>query len=311
MRYLRGVKTVALVLGSLVVVASAHADPAAAVKEVLDGRHDVLDVSATSPPYLQNVWVLGPDGTETTRVDDVLLTNGPPDPRTVEVITWKLGALTVGTDDARGVAWFQAPLAGELGLMMGMQCCESVPITLRASGVAVRDARDKPWHVAAIGLSRQLPDAQLWKGATDTLPVGDALTDDNELAKAAAGWFPATGDALLGKSAASGVTLVASGTAPNEYATGAAVKPLVAAWDKAGMRAKSVDAKLFAHDTIGIAAITVGIPYKKKAAPMVLVAVAIREGKAWKWVSLQWTTALAKAPTAPPMPDMSEGPHKH
>jgi len=38
------------------------------------------------------------------------------------------------------------------------------------------------------------------------------------------------------------------------------------------------------------------MPVKKKAAPMTLYAIAILDGTAWRWVSLQFTSELAAPP---------------
>ncbi|MCX5747235.1 MAG: hypothetical protein NT062_32600, partial [Proteobacteria bacterium] len=97
-------------------------------------------------------------------------------------------------------------------------------------------------------------------------------------------------------------TIVASGTSPTEYATGPTARTLAAAWDKLGLRVKSIEATTYGKDhAIGLVVVSVGLPYKQKAAPMTLYAIVTRDDKgAWRWSSLQWATALARPPVAGP-----------
>ena len=317
--YLEGMRSAllvcVLVVGSVVHAEPAApvraADPAAPVRAVIDGAQDYF--SEQGPLHkLAGVLLLGPDGRPiTSRLDNALITFRDPDTRVISDIDWKLGTLTLGTDEARGLAWFHAPVSLTIKLTSGMLCCDTLSATLRASGIVVRDAKDQPWHLVALALSRQLSDAALFRGATEEIPDSDLTPDDGDLSKQVVTWFPMKGDTLLGRNAATGCTLVVSGTGPSEYATGTAVGKLVAAWDKIGIRAKTIESKTFANDTIGLVEVTAGLPHKKTAAPMVLYAIAVRDAnKKWKWVSLQWTTELAKPPFAPPHVDASEpAPH--
>ena len=279
---------------------------------MIDGAQDYF--SEQGPLHkLAGVLLLGPDGRPiTSRLDNALITFRDPDTRVISDIDWKLGTLTLGTDEARGLAWFHAPVSLTIKLTSGMLCCDTLSATLRASGIVVRDAKDQPWHLVALALSRQLSDAALFRGATEEIPDSDLTPDDGELSTQVVAWFPMTGNTLLGGNAATGSTLVVSGTSPGEYATGTAAGKLVAAWDKLGIRAKTITSKTFAGDTIGLIKIRAGLPHKKAAAPVTLYAIAIRDttSKKWKWVSLQWTTELAKPPFAPPQTDASEpAPH--
>ncbi len=107
--------------------------------------------------------------------------------RDVVAIHWKLEPLVIATDDAHGVAWFQAPAALTINVpYSGMQCCQSSDAALRTSGIVVRD-KDKSWHVATLALSRPIPDAELFHGATEDVPDTDPTVDDTALAKAVAG----------------------------------------------------------------------------------------------------------------------------
>jgi len=305
-----------LVVGSVVHADPAApvrvADPAAPVRAAIDGAQDYLSEQGPLHKFA-GVWLLGPDGLPiTNRFDDALIAfrhNEPP--RVISGIEWKLGALTLGTDETRGIAWFQAPASLVIQLPYGMGCCDTLPATLRTSGIVVRDAKDQPWHLVALAFSRQLSDAALFRGATEHIPQSGVPLDDGELSKQVVTWFPTTGDTLLGRNAATGCPLVVSGTGPSEYATGAAAGKLVAAWDKLGIRANTIDSKMFAGNTIGLVKVAAGLWRKKAAAPMVLYAIAIRDsGGKWKWVSLQWTTELAKPPPAPPETNGSEpAPH--
>ena len=312
----RGMRSV-LLASVLVVVATAHADPAAPVRAadpaapvraVIDGTQEYYSQQDALHKFA-GVWLLGPDGDPITGRFDGALIASEGDPRLISGIDWKLGALTLGTDEARGLAWFHAPVSLQIHLPYGTVCCDTLSATLRASGIVVRDAKDQPWHLVALALSRALSDAELFRGATEKVPRSEVTPDDGDLSNQVVAWFPMKGDTLLGHNAAVGATLVVSGTSPSEYATGASVGKLVAAWDKLGIRAKAIQSRTFAGDTIGLVEVTARLPHKKAAAPMVLYAITIRDAnKKWKWVSLQWATELAKPPPLPPHSDSSEPP---
>ncbi|MCX5746070.1 MAG: hypothetical protein NT062_26635, partial [Proteobacteria bacterium] len=144
----------------------------AAVRALIDGRQP------DDPTQREGVKVLGPDGLEVSGFTGVLIelpsangADGAPDLRTIAAIDWKLGPLTIATDDAHGVAWFQAPAALEIQFPIGgMNCCAVTATTLRASGIVVRDPKGTSWHVATLALSRQLADVALFRGATEPVP---------------------------------------------------------------------------------------------------------------------------------------------
>jgi len=205
--------------------------------------------------------------------------------------TWKLGTVTSGSDGK----------ADSLGSRRRSRSTSPVSLRdshrrarqdkLRASGILVREKTH--WKLVALALSRQLPDTKLFKGATRSPAAATPSLDGTTAATAATAWFTKGG---LARAKAS--TAVASGTAPGEYATGAAVTPLVAAWDKIGLRPDSIEATAFADGAIALIRAVVPLPVKNKTAPMTLYAIAIRDGKAWRWVSLQFTSELATAPHA-------------
>jgi len=274
-------------------------DVDAAIRAVIDGEQPWADSSTSSNKTptqyskLAGAYMLGPSGATVTdeeglgaELHDIAPGNAP-----LGGIRWKLGALTVAVDGKRGFAWFQAPVT--LALEFWWQGPDNPRATdsLRASGVLVKDS--KGWHLVALALSRQLPDKVLFRGAKDTLATGDPTVDDSALAKRAAAWF---GKGGLARGKTTGATVIASGTAPAEYATGKAAGKLVTAWDKLGMRVKSIEAKMFAGDAVGVVRAEAQLPVKKLGAPMALYAIAVTEEGTWRWVSLQFATELAKPP---------------
>ena len=208
------------------------------------------------------------------------------------MITWNLGTPAIGVDSKRGFAWFQAPVDSDVSCMTPGFAAPTAHDKLRASGVLV--VEKSKWRMVALALSRPLPDEQLFKGATKPPVAGDPTLDDSAAAKGAAAWFSKGG---LARAKASG-DVVASGTAPGEYATGAGAAKLVAAWDRLGLRADSIDATSFAGGVVALIRADVPLPVNKKAAPMTLHAIAIVDGKSWRWVSLQFTSELAAPPHA-------------
>jgi hypothetical protein len=167
---------------------------------------------------------------------------------------------------------------------------------LRASGIVV--GGNGRWRLVALALSRPLPDAALFQGATRSPTTGEPTIDASPAAKGAAAWF---GQAGLARGKSSGES-VASGTDPGEYATGAGALRLATAWDHLGLRPSAIDATSFANGAVALVRVDVRLPVKMKAAPMMLYAIAILEGTAWHWASLQFTSELATPPHAE-MPD--------
>ncbi len=144
---------------------------------------------------------------------------------------------------------------------------------LGAPTLAVDAKRGIAWFQAPVGLDLQFQ----WPGPANPRAT-DALRASGIVVRKDKRW-----------------QLVASGTAPVEYAAGAGAAKLAAAWDKLGMRAVAIEAETFG--AIGIVRAGVQLPVKKRGAPMVLYAIAVADGATWRWVSLQFATELAKPPT--------------
>jgi len=291
--------------------ADSKAEVDAAIRATVDGKQSYSD-NDKHPPWAAQ-YVLSPDGLGDTpqEVEWRLLEEIPAIYKKREAwkadisdVDWKLGTLAIGVDDKRGVAWFQGPIALTINT-----CCGVVKDTMRMSGIVVQDGAGagKPWKPVALALSRQLPDARLFKGASEQISdaVGADILGKTPIEKQIiAGWFAKGG---LAKSKASASTIVASGTAPAEYATNAGAVKLAAAWDTIDLRTRLIRSRTFANDAIVMARISVELPVaaENKASPMDLYAIAIPEAGTWHWVSLQFTTPLAKAPMSPKQPPES------
>jgi hypothetical protein len=301
----RFASSVVIMLSTSPAWADAKSDVETAIRSAVDGKKEYLGVPQA--PWT-GVYLLDATGNETEPygIWHELLTPVPGgwDPKQDYVariawIDWKLGAIAIGVDDRRGVAWFQAPVSLEIyTYMVGISCCDITSDTMRASGIAVRDG--KAWKLVALALSRQLPDAQLFKAAKDAIETSMDADDptppiDKQIL---ATWFAKGG---LARSSAAGSAIVASGTAPGEYATGDGATKLAGAWDTIDLRTRSIKSESFGHDAIALVHVDVQLPVKAahKAVPMSLYAIAIPDRGAWHWVSLQFTTPVARPPKSP------------
>ena len=223
------------------------------------------------------------DGNEKTPLNaDVFAIRAIKDPKTVKVTV----------DAARHVAWFQVvteetpvDTSGDACHYMGTMC-DPEPHPMHVSGLAVDD---KGWKLAAVFFTTAMPDKELLALAKQpyfsSAPIPRQVTTsgDPDLAKAAAGWI-----AALGKSAATGAVL-ATGSAPDEVASGPAAVKLASKWDKLKLVAGSIDATTVAGGAIGIVNARVVWPYKKDLAfDLRLAAIAVRDGTTWKWVLLDF-----------------------
>jgi hypothetical protein len=199
----------------------------------------------------------------------------------------------VTVDAAHHVAWFQAvteetpvDTSGDACHYMGTMC-DPQPHPMHVSGLAIDD---KGWKLAAVFFTRAMPDKDLLAlskqpyFSSATIPKKPPATSgDADLAKAAAAWL-----AGLGKSAAAGEVL-ATGSAPDEVASGAAAVKLASKWDKLKLLGASIDATTVAGGAIGIVNAEVVWPYRKDLAfPLRLAAIAMRDGTTWKWVLLDF-----------------------
>jgi hypothetical protein len=268
----------------------------AAIRNVLDGRQ-TWEVAAGKPGWyerLAGVKLAGPSGAPIEGKNDLEreLTDCP----IIEAV-WQLGAIASGVDTKRGFAWFQAPVEVDVMCTTAGFAPPTAHDKLRASGILVRDKAK--WRLVALALSRPFPDSELFKGATRSPAFDTPRLDDSAAAAGAKLWF-AKGGFERGKAR----DAVASGTDPDEYASGAGAARLAARWDQLGLRADSLEAIAFAGGAVALIRAGVPLPVKKKAAPMTLYAIAILDGTVWRWVSLQFTSELAAAPHAE-VPDVS------
>ncbi|MBV8761646.1 MAG: hypothetical protein JO257_30410 [Deltaproteobacteria bacterium] len=198
-------------------------------------------------------------------------------------VTHTVKSVAIGIDDAKGVAWVQAPFhfkdeprvspeSGEGNLWLITEG------DMRFGALVIRDGKD--WKLAAVDYSTVVPDQELMKGATEQKPTMVAPTDD--AAKAVAGWFKGG----LVTHAATG-TVIASGTSPSEYAVGAAATKLVAKWDKLGLVVEHAEGRMFGDYAVVQA--VVSLPVKGKSVGMGLFAIVRRDGSDWHWLSLQYS----------------------
>lgn len=247
-------KTLAIVVA---LAGLAHADPR---HEVTHEMQNVLDHG------FMGVTVYGPDGKELDGAAANDLTFGK---------TVKLGKLTIGVIAERPtVAWFQGPL------MIGKQA-------YRISGVVDQDS------VSLVTLSKVVPDADLiaaGKKAGQAMPAKPLAGDDTT---GRAAYWVSHGFAPPATIGWPNV-VVASGTAPSEYAVGqAAVKKLVAGWDKLGMVPTGGDT-VDVEGSLHVVHLNVMMPIKgtKLGVPMVLTAIVQSDGTTWQWQSLQFSPVL-------------------
>ena len=204
----------------------------------------------------------------------------------------ELQSIAVVVDDARGFAWFQAPFAVTVEADVPRPGTHPLQGSARIGGLAMED--HGTWTIVAAIYSRPLPDAELLDPdngrdndqAAPSPAHAPTLSGDPKLAAAAARWFT-TG---LARHAAKDQTkLLASGTAPAELAEASSAATLARTWDRQHLHATSIEARTFAHGTIGWirADLLRSRPGHQGAVHLVLGAIAIPEGNDWRWVSLQ------------------------
>jgi hypothetical protein len=210
-------------------------------------------------------------------------------------ISHKVESVLIGIDPGGHAGWFHAVVTAHYTLtdcgdgMDDSKCKPPVPATAtwRVNGVA-RD--DHGWQIAAVMWSRVTSDKALLAhvDATATKPGAPTLTGDSATGQLVANWF--TGGSITADESA-GTTVAANGTAPTEMATGTGVGKLVKEWD--GLKLWTDSVNTTAWGTLGFATATVWLPVKGRgAAKMVLGAVLVKSGNAWKWVSLNFSPPL-------------------
>ncbi|HUJ62345.1 MAG TPA: hypothetical protein VLX92_27750 [Kofleriaceae bacterium] len=196
---------------------------------------------------------------------------------------------TIVIDASGELAWFQAPytIAADSQNPDGKR--DVLSWVARLGGIAVR--KDGVWHLAVAAYSYTISDRELFatepRGDWDKVAtVEPELHGDAALAKAFAGWFASGFAAHAGPAA----QLVASGSSPGEFRTGAGALPLVKSWDGLGLYPLAIEATQVAGGKAAIVRADVQIPVKKTghAARLELFAVVVRDGGDWRWVSLQY-----------------------
>lgn len=193
-----------------------------------------------------------------------------------------VGAVTSGASG--DVGWFQALYVQNIT----GEDPDGKPVKskakYRAGGIVIRDGKD--WKIAAAIYVAMMSDKDLFKTMALDMPKGEpTLLGDKKLAGVVAGWFK-TG--FAGNAAMQGM-LLASGTSPSEYKTGAPATKLAATWDKLKIAPYQVEAKLLAGGKVGWVTVEVKLPRKGgKAIGMKLVAIVIPDGDGWRWVSLMY-----------------------
>jgi hypothetical protein len=198
--------------------------------------------------------------------------------------------LTLVVDAKNRVGWFNSPIDVDT---IDQQTMEREGITMRVSGIVVKE-KAKLWKIAAVMITEPWSDKRLierqrlLRHALGSGPP--ALSGDQTLAAEFAAWFPQE----LAANASTSTKRVASGTAPNEAASGAKTAKLLATWSKLALVVRSVDARVFGNGTTAFIRAELDWPQKKTptlAVPLVLGAIVVKEGEAWRWVSLQFAPA--------------------
>jgi hypothetical protein len=192
--------------------------------------------------------------------------------------TRTLGKVAVVVDPASHTAWFQAPL--EVAPAKGTKQ------TFHVSGVATADAKGA-WSLRVFQAGATLSNHDL-QGYVVLAPwdnMGWAATTGAQDA-AVIDWFK---HHAFAKNAASGVVL-AGGSAPDELATGPAAVKLASVFDKlANLRAIDIhatDAGLVATGT----ALWLNKTERDGELEFGFAIYAVKDGRAWKWRSLQFFT---------------------
>ncbi len=193
-------------------------------------------------------------------------------------IKHKPGKPTIGLSD--DFAWFQMPYDVVVGGTPGYRAKE------RFGGLVVRTKTG--WELAGAVYSDLVADGALFSDPNyirDPITETPTLHGDPKIGAVVAGWFK-TGFA---GAVAKRPNVVASGTSPREYQTGAGATKLAKAWDKLRLAPDQISVKTYANGKAAVATMSVAMPRKKTAISMDLVIVLVLEGTEWKWVSMQFS----------------------
>lgn len=200
-----------------------------------------------------------------------------------------LGKVEAVVDPAHHVAWYVAPyrvtITGE-DPDTGKETHSHWD--MRVGGIVIDGDVQVAMH------SHLVSDKELLAGGAGGTPATGApkLTGDAKLAQAAADWLKTGFASHAGKDPAQ---LIASGTAPAEFKTGAGALALARSWDHLKLAAKTIDARTFAGGAIGWvrAEVTMPLHTGKGAVEMVMGAVALPSPDGWRWVELEFLSSDA------------------
>lgn len=200
-------------------------------------------------------------------------------------IKHKPGAVTSGV--AGDIGWFQSPFTASIEPDDPDGKSKPEKLAMRIGGIAMKTG--STWKIVAATYVAPIPDKALLAGTGGEMPKGISYRGNKKVGAVVAGWFK-TG--FAGAAARSG-TLLASGTAPAEYKTGAAALGLAKGWDKLKLAPELVDTTVLAGGKVAYAVIRVMLPRKngKGAVEMRLSIVLVPDGADWKWVSLMYQPA--------------------
>ncbi len=201
-------------------------------------------------------------------------------------IKQKIDRIVVVADDKTHVAWFHVQFSAHYKVAM-LDAPDRDDVT-RMIGFAIDDGG---WKLAAAAYNSAFADKYLYKevGEIEKAPV--VFKGERASAEYAARWFTKgfASDQAAG-------TVAANGTAVGEWATGTQVGKLVAAWDKLRLWPIKIFGRSWKQYPIALIKAEVAMPVKKGqggaaeagAVRMRLFAIAIPDGKAWKWTALSF-----------------------
>ncbi|HEY4057251.1 MAG TPA: hypothetical protein VGM39_11620 [Kofleriaceae bacterium] len=184
------------------------------------------------------------------------------------------------------VAWFQQSYQYKFMIGAEPQTGEG-----RVNGLAIADGGK--WQIVGMHYADQIADTKLLAGegkgnyATEP-PSKTAVSGDKDFGNAVVKWF----DTKLSKFPASGIDVIAGGTAPKEHATGEAAIKLAKTWDSLTLNPTRVTANTFGDGTVGFAYVEIVLAPSKggQAIRVVLSVTARKEATGWRWLALQFSS---------------------
>lgn len=201
-------------------------------------------------------------------------------------VTHKPGTVAAGSSG--DVGWFQAPYTAIIeGDNPEGGPSKPEKRAVRLGGVVKKSGSS--WQIVAAAYVDPISDkrlvAVLRKPAAEKL----SLSGQKKIAGLVAGWFTSG----FAANAAPKSTLIASGTSPAEFKTGAGAITLAKSWDKLKLRPTKAGATMLADDKIAWVRVEVEMPRKGKTdvVGMTLFAVLVHGPDGpndWRWVSLMY-----------------------